>query len=79
MHDAATKRTAFRGHTIYDTIKKGIEKLRTANIIFGKSIKLCGRNDLNKGASGIVEEIHCAAPFRRSSKERAEVEMTEVV
>ena len=74
MHDAATKRTAFRGHIICVTIRKGIGKPRTASIIFGKSVKLCGRNDLNEGANGVGGKIHCAAPFRRSSKEMEENE-----
>ena len=70
MHDAATKRTAFRGYIIYVTIRKGIEKQRTASIIFGKSVKLCGRNDLNEGASGVGSgDFHCATPSNKSSKD----------
>lgn len=69
MHDAATKRTAFRGYKICVTIRKGIEKQRTASIIFGKSVKLCGRNDLNEGANGVGGKIHCATPFNKSSKD----------
>lgn len=69
LHDAATKRTAFRGYKICVTIRKGIEKQRTASIIFGKSVKLCGRNDLNEGANGVGGKIHCATPFNKSSKD----------
>lgn len=70
LHDAATKRTTFMGHIICDTIRKGIgRKPRIASIIFGKSVKLCGRNDLNEGANGDGGKIHCATPFNKSSKD----------